>query len=195
MKKSSMTASTLRIILTICIFLMVGLSAVGFYFAQDWLRTLAVDVSHTVADSTASGDNIQSLQKLQTELEAKQAISAKVGLLTTSTQEYQTQGIKDLKQYAALSGITISQYSFQPAAAAAPAVVATPGAVAATAVVNPTITVTLTSPISYTKLLNFMSLIENNLPKMQVSNITLGRINGERDNVTAQSLTVEVYTE
>jgi hypothetical protein len=196
MKKSRLSASSLRIILTVCIFLMVALTAVGFYFAQNWLRTLAIDASHTVADSTTSGDNIQSLQKLQQELEAKQSINVKVNSLITNSQEYQNQAIRDVKKYASDSGITISNYGFGGAAAAAP-VATTPGAKAAavTPTTNPTITLKIDSPLSYERLLKFMNLIENNLPKMQISNITLTRVGSGSDTIAADTLTVEVYTQ
>jgi ribosomal protein L30E len=199
MKTGRLTASSLRIILSVSIVLMIGLSAVGFYFAQNWLRALAVDVSHTVADSSSTGDNIQSLQKLQEELTAKQSVTTKLALLSSNAQDWQTQVVRDLDAYSKMSGIEISGYSGFTLGSTAPATVATTPAVttpaAAVASSNPTATITLKSPLSYTNLLKFMKLIENNIPKMQVANINLTRTAGGGDTITADTLTVEVYTQ
>ena len=200
MKHSGMTASKLRVILSVIVILLIGLSAVGFYFGQSWLRTLAVSVSHTIADSKGSGGNVQSLKKLQADLSTRQGIVDKANSIKASSQNYQNQTIQDLDKYAAVTGISISNYSFAPTAAvAAPA--AGTGAAAGTAPSAPatgstSVTVTLTSPLAYTKLLKFMSAIESNLPKMQVSSINLGRVTGsDSDSVRTEQLTIEVYTQ
>jgi len=198
MKQSKMTATKLRIILSITVIILIGLSAVGFYFGQNWLRTLAVSVSRTVADSKASGSDVQSLKKLQADLAARQSIVNKANSIMSSSQNYQNQTIQDLDKYAADTGISISNYNFtQPAAATAPTTATSASApTAAPATGLNSITVTLTSPLAYTKLLRFMAAIESNLPKMQVSSINLGRVTGsDRDSVRTEQLTIEVYTQ
>lgn len=195
MRQSTMTASKLRVILSVIVVFLIGLSAVGFYFGQDKLRTLAVSVSHKIADSKVSGGDVQSLKKLQAELTTRQGIVNKANSIMASSQDYQTQTIKDLDKYAADANIVISNYSFvQPAAAAAPAAGAATSTAPATG--STSVTVTLTSPLAYTKLLKFMTAIESNLPKMQVSSVNLGRVaGGDRDAVKTEQLTIEVYTQ
>ena len=192
MKKSSMTAKTLRGILIFSIFLMIGLSATGFYFAQKWLLSLAGTISQTVADSNATDSSNQSLAQLQTALNEQQSIIAKTQVIAAPLSTYQSQAIQDLDRYASDSGITISNYSFtQPAAAATSTTTA--AATSSVASKNQIVTATLTSPISYTKLLKFMNYVEGNLPKMQISSVNLGRSStGSGDSVRIDQLSIEV---
>jgi hypothetical protein len=193
MKKQHLTAKTLRVALTVTIFLLIGLAAAGFYFGQGLLRDYAVEVSRIVADSNASRSDVQSLQTLQKELEERKDIATKADSIVASGQDYQNQAITDLKRYAEQTGVAISQYSF-----AAPATAVAPPPTSGTAVAasgQPTVTVTLESPLSYSKLLAFISAIESNLPKMQVSSITLGRVDGNSDTIRTEQLTIEVYSQ
>ena len=186
MKKTRMTARGLRGLLSMLVVVLVALSAVGFYFAQNWLLDFAVSISHTVADSNASGNNLQSLSQLERELADRQDVIVKASTLIAPTSTYQGQAINELNKYAADAGISISNYGFtQPAAAT---VKSTSG--------TSIITATLASPVSYTKLLRFMNAVESNLPKMQISSVNLGRVSGgDSDSVKIDQLTIEVYTQ
>lgn len=184
MKKSKMSATALRRTLGTAIILLILLAGVGFYFAQNWLSTFAVSVSHTVADSKSSGTGLKSLQKLQQELASRQNIITKTDSMFASTSTYQAQAVQDLITYAAQSGLTISDYTFPTTTTSA-----------ATASIPTTqVTVTLTSPVSYIGLLKFMTAIESNLPKMQITSINVGRISGDSTSVKIDQLTVAVYT-
>jgi hypothetical protein len=183
MKKSKMNAVTLRGILVTVIVLLIILAGVGFYFAENWLSSLAISVSHTVASSATSDNSVQSLQKLQSELAGEQDIITKTNSLITSTSTYQTQAVQDLIAYAAATGITISNYSFPAVAAATPT----------NTIPSTQVSVTLTSPISYISLLKFMNDIESNLPKMQIITINLARIDGDSSSVSVSELTIAVY--
>jgi len=184
MKKTGLTAVGLRGILVTLIVLLIGLSGAGFYFAQKWLTEFSKTVSQTIANSSTSGHDVQSLKQLQEDLAAKQDIITKATNIATTTDNFQTQSIQDLGTYADLSGVKITNYSFPPATQAA-------GTAAKSAT---SITLTLQSPMSYVSLLKFMNYIENNLPKMQISTITLSRVEGNSTSVRAESMTVEVYT-
>lgn len=182
--KSKINAVTVRGILSTGLVLLIVMAGVGFYFAQNWLQEMAISVSHTVAQSTTSDKSVQDLKQLQDELATRQDIITKTNSIFTSTATYQTQAVEDLIAYATSSGITISNYSF-PAPTASTAASSTPTTL---------VTITLTSPVSYTSLLKFMSLIEGNLPKMQITSINLGRIVGDNEAVKIDQLTVAVYT-
>ena len=185
MSASKMNAVTLRGVLGTMVVLLIALAGVGFYFAQDWLQKMAVDVSHSVAESTTSDSSVQALKQLQEELATRQDIITKTNSIFTSTATYQTQAVQDLIAYAESSGITISNYAF-PAPAASSA--------AATSIPATAVTITLKSPVSYTSLLKFMAAVEGNLPKMQITSINLGRISGDSESVKIDQLTVAVYT-
>ncbi len=195
MKKSSMTAKTLRGILSFAVILIIGLSVVGFYYAQNWLLSLATSISQTVAQSNTSGTSLQSLNQLQTELNAHQDVILKVNSLIAPLQTYQSQSIKDLNQYATASGITISDYSFSKTGAAATPTTA-PASTITTTSNSSVITATLASPTSFTGLLKFMHLVEGNLPKMQISSVNMSRVSdGSGDSVKIDQLSIEVYTQ
>lgn len=195
MKKTPMSAVTLRTVLSVLIVLTIILSGVGFYFGQTWLNNLAVSVSHQIADSRASGNNVEALKKLQQDVAARQESATRARSISSSAQNYQTQTIYDLDKYAASAGISISNYSFvQTSASAAP--VATATITPTVAAPSTAVTITVTSPVSYVRLLKFMSAIESNLPKMQVSSVNLGRPTADSgDLVTTDQLTIEVYTQ
>jgi hypothetical protein len=185
-KKTNITAKSLRGILSVLVFALIALSATGFYFAQNWLLDYAVSISHTVADSNASGNKLQSLSQLERELADRQDVIVKASTLIAPIGTYQSQAINDLNKYAADAGISISNYGFtQPGAATAKSASGTS-----------IITATLASPVSYTKLLKFMDAVESNLPKMQISSVNLGRVSGgDSDSVRIDQLTIEVYTQ
>ena len=189
MKKTNMTARKLRALLMSLIVMTIAGAGIGFYFAHDVLQAYAKTVSQSVANSSASGGGIQSLENLQEELASKQNVIVKSNSLIAMTQDYQNQSIKDIDTYAAAIGIGISNYGFA-AAAAAP----TPGAAASAPASGSIVTVTLTNPINYSKLLTFIKAIEGNLPKMQISSINLTRIEGDSTSIRADQLVVQVYT-
>jgi hypothetical protein len=186
MKKSKMSAVTLRRILASSIVLLIGLAGVGFYFAQSFLHDFAVSVGQTVAQSKSSDTSLQSLSTLQQKLANEQDIIRKTNTIFTSTTNYQTQAVQDLITYAGETGITISNYVF-------PATGVTSSA-ATNSIPLTQITVTLASPVSYNNLLKFMTAIEGNLPKMQITSLNLGRVDGDSTSVQIQQLTVAVYT-
>lgn len=180
-----MSAVVLRRTLITFIVLLIPLAGVGFYFGQSWLRTYAVSVSNTVAESKLNDTSLQSLSQLQKNLATQQDIIAKTTTLQTSSSTYQTQAVQDLITYATATGITISDYSFPVAQITS-----------ATANSLPTtqITIKLTSPVSYISLLKFMTAIEGNIPKMQIASVNLGRIAGDTASVKIDQLTIAVYT-
>ncbi len=186
MKKSKMNAVTLRSILGTMIVVVLLLAIVGFYFEQSWLSSLAVSISHTVADSQTSNGSVQSLQKLQEDLSSQQSIIEKANNIVTSSSTFQTQAVQDLTTYANATGITISNYTFPPPTAAATSVASTLPATQ--------VTITLASPVNYINLLKFMNAIEGNLPKMQITSIDLQQDTADPSSVEANQLTVAVYT-
>ncbi len=193
MKKSGMTAKALRGILIFAIFVMIGASATGIYFAQKWLLGLAGTISQTVADSNSSGNNSQAAAQLQAELAAQQSVIEKTSLISVSRQNYQSKAIQDLDQYASDAGITISNYSFSQATPATSTTTTSASTATGAVSTNPVVTATLTSPVSYEKLLKFMNYVESNLPKMQIASVNLGRAAGSgSDSVRIDQLSIEV---
>jgi cytoskeletal protein RodZ len=195
MKKKPITAANLRIILFVIVFLMIGVGLVGFYLARKTIQSYAVSVSHSVADSEASADNVHTLQTIQKELTEQQSAVVKASEIAAPSSTYQNQVITDIDTYATLADVQVQNFGFSaPVAGTTAPTTATAGGITSP---TSTVIVTIGSPVAYTNLLEFIQEIENNLPKMQISSINISRsVSGSDSNlVTTDTLTIEVFTE
>lgn len=197
-----MTATKLRIILSVIIFLIAAMSIAGFAFLSGSLKQYADEVSKINGEAQASDTNIQSLQKTQAELEKYKdtAVRAQSIVSESASYQYQDQITRDLNNYAAQAGLAITGFTFDSTAtAAAPAApttgtAATPEVTAAPAGLNSkTVTIQLESSVPYKSLLTFMNMIEGNLTKMQIAKVTLSKSSDNDENVAGQTLAIEVY--
>lgn len=194
-----MTATTLRLMLSVSLFVIAAIGIVGFFYAQGYLHTVAIDTSHSVVDANASQDNLQTLQKIQKTLIADQDVISRTNSIVADSQSYQYQNqiISDINTYAAKAGISITNLDFSDKGGTTPAAV-TPGSVSATAPTQPagvkatSVTVTLKNPVSYNNLLLFIRSIEQNLTKMQISRVSLSK-GTDSSTVTSDALAIEVY--
>jgi hypothetical protein len=183
-QKKKMPATTTRNILAATLVIVIIGSAVGFYFGLQMIKAYALEVSHTVTDSHASGQNIQELSKLQQQLAAGQGLVAKADALFSTSATYQTQALKDISKYASEAGISISSID-SAAPAAGPTTVAP----------NSSEVITIQSPVSYAKFIQFLDAIEGNLPKMQITGISIGRpAVPSGDLIKTDKITVTVST-
>lgn len=157
--KKQFKPQNLRTILATVFVIVLLAGGAGFYFGITTIRTYAIDVNHRLADADASGKQVKELQTLKEQLSQSASLIQKADQLFATPESYQSQVLSDLKRYADTSGLSITNTSF-----ADPAV---EGAYA--------ITVTIKQPASYNGLLTFLTNVESNLPKLQVSSIALGR--------------------
>jgi hypothetical protein len=199
MKKHQFTATTLRLILVINLFLIAGIGIAVFSIADKTLKTVATDTSHTVADASASQNNLQNLQTLQRDLVSKKDIVTRAESIVAESRsyEYQNQIINDLKDYAARAGLSIIGIEFDTAAAApgsgaAPSIPA-PSTTIVNGVKSTNVSITLQKSIDYISLLRFIKSIEQNLTKMQVLNIALSQTFDEQPSLSSDKLNIEVY--
>jgi hypothetical protein len=186
-KDSKMTqATTTRNILATTLVIVIIGAIVGFYFGLQIIKAYALEVTHTVTDSHASGQNIDALSKLQQQLAAGQGLVAKADALFSTPAAYQTQALKDISKYASDAGISISSIDSAKPTTATGAAVTTP---------DYSEIITVQSPVSYAKFLQFLDAIEGNLPKMQITGITIGRPSiPSGDLITTDKITVTVST-
>lgn len=133
-----------------------------FYFALENVRTFATEVSHTVTDADASGDQVQALQALKGQLAQSESLITKANQIFATPDNYQAQSITDIRQYAAMAGLTVERTSFGEELGGD----------------TRTVTVSLQAPVSYSKLIRFIDALEGNVPKMQISSITLEHVPG-----------------
>lgn len=184
MKKSKMKSTTLRTLMSAIVVITILLAAVGFYYAQDYLRTFAVSISQTVSKSTEGNNNPQAITKLKEEIAEVQVAADKANNIATTVQDYQNQTVKDLNKYASNNGISITDYKFAPLAPSNGLIgIAQTGS----------ITITLSNPITFANLMKFFKSIETNIPKMQITGISLTRDPASKDKVTVEPLTIDLY--
>jgi len=150
---------TLRGALLILLIAAISGSAGLFYLGLNDLRTFALEVNHSIADANASGTQVQSLQKLKGQLSESEALIAKANQMFATPTNYQSVALTDINNYASAAGLTIAKTSFDETTLG-------------------TMTVGLKAPVSYNKLIQFMSSLEGNIPKMHVSDITVEHIKG-----------------
>jgi hypothetical protein len=198
MKKHPLTATGLRIILSISLFLIAAIGATLFSVANKTLKGVAIDTSHTVADASAGQANLQNLQKLEENLKTKQAIVDRAANIVAESRsyEYQNQIINDLNDYAKRAGVSILTIDFSGGnPTGAPTTPTTPAPVPSTTVngvKSTSVAITLKNPVDYYAVLRFVKSIEQNLTKMQISNIGLSK-NTDGNGVSTDALNIEVY--
>lgn len=198
MKSRTLTASGFRMILVICLFIVAGIGIAVFWLTDDYLKGVAVNVSHTTVNANASQSNIQTLQKIQEELANNKTVVERASSIVAESKSYQYQDqiIKDLNDYATRSGISITKLDFSGTTAATGQTTtkpATPNTSTISGVKSVSVNVSLKTPISYTNLLKFIQSIEQNLTKMQISKINLAK-DSATGGVTSDAFSIEVYT-
>lgn len=200
-QSNRLNATTLRLILSVSLFLIAAAGVAGFTFAKGYLQAVAIDTSHSVVDATASQDNVQTLQKIQKILVTDKDVIARTSSIVADSQSYQYQDqiIGDLNSYAAKAGVSITNLDFSAAtttATSSPAASPSAGAPAAApqsaGVKSTSVAVTLNNPVGYDNLLTFIRSVEQNLTKMQISRISLSK-GADSSSVSSDVLTIEVY--
>jgi len=189
-KSKGVKATSTRNLLSFLMFIVVLGSVAGFYFGLQTIKTYALDVSHTVSDANASGKNIEELGALKQALAEREALVAKANSLFATPNTYQSQVLKDLQKYAAAAGVTITNTEFDKQAT---------GDNTTTPVVTPanshSVIVTIGSPASYAKLIAFLDALEGNVPKLQVTGVSLSRPSAPSgDLVATEKITITVAT-
>lgn len=199
MKKHALTATSLRLMLSISLLIIVGLGVLLFSLSYRTLNKVAVDVSHTVADADASQNNLQNLQNLKRNLASKHEVVQRAESIVAESRsyEYQNQIINDLNDYAARADLSITNIDFTGSqvgdTAAPPPGTTTPTAPSTTVngVKSTFVSISLKNPVEYTSVLRFLKSVEQNLTKMQIANIGLSK--GENDSISSDVLNIEVY--
>lgn len=207
MKRMSLSAVKLRIILLIVLVLTLTAIGAGFYFAQKMLRGYATETSTLNSKVSVSNENIAALKNLQSYLASHKDVQDKTKQIVADSKNYNYQNeiVNDINAFAAKSGISITSYDFSTGASTstpAPST-ATPTAPAAGGATTPNATssalrstkvsVNIKSPVAYASLLNFIHRIEQNVTKMQIQSISLTKSGDDSKLVASEGFTIEVY--
>lgn len=193
MKRQKLTATKLRAGLAFSLLLIIIGAAAVFSIANGWLQSLATQVSHATADANASHTTIATLEQLQEKLAENRGVIQRASNIVAESQSYQYQDeiIQDLNNYAAAAGITITNFNFGTQTDANQPATETPTVAPPSGINSTLVSIAIQNPVNYDSLLRFFYSIEQNLTKMQITNIGLTKAEGS--NVTSEDLTVEVY--
>ena len=215
-RNRGMTATKLRILLTTCLVLIFALAVAGFLYARTHISNYSSEVSAKSSEAEASRSRVQELQQTERELDERTEVRERAEQIVAESKSYQYQDqiVRDITSYASKAGITINGFSFSAAdstgtagATPAPAPVAeapigaepgiegaAPLAAPAPALKSTAVVINIDSDVNYKNLLQFMTMIEQNLTKMQIANISLSRSSeGGAESVSTQALNLEVY--
>lgn len=200
LKKTSLTATSMRTALFATLTLLLLGIGIGFYFILSYLQGVAKETISIEAESLASETKTQELMRTQSQLEDHAVAVKRAGQIVaeSTSYQYQDQIIKDLSAYAAKTGLTVSSFSFadnaspgQPTSSQGSGGAGNNGGNSSAKINSVMVSIELRGNITYKSLLQFVHLIEQNLTRMQVSGLSLSA--GGNDEVKSQSLQVEVY--
>ena len=186
MKKTIIDAITLRNIMSFSILLIIGLSALGFYFAQNDLIKLSDEVKILSASpANSSGNTKLQIKQYQSFIDSHKTDSEKANSLFISEQDYSRQINNNLASFATKTGINIIKYDYTQPTGKFADTTTVGGATRIYA------TITIDNPVKFTNLMRFLNFIENSIPKMQVTSLNISPDGGEY--VTTSSITIEMY--
>lgn len=187
MKKAELTSTAVSWMLITSIILLVVGVGVGSWMMQGVLSSQVVEADHAKIDADLSQTELQRSITLQSYLAKNKPAIDKAALVVAETQtyQYQNQIVNDIQSYADKAGVTILGYSF-PQESATP--VADP-----TGLKSVSAALTLKTPLSYTSYVQFLQYIEQNITKMQITNLTLSPDPALPYNIKDTTVTLKVY--
>ena len=194
-------ATTLRLLLIIALALILLGIGVGFYLGYSSLKSVASETSKAHSEADASDQKLTQLQNTKLELEKNADIVKKAEQVVAESKSYQYQNqiINDLTMYANQSGMTIKSFTFSDSSSDSSGQATQGHGGSTTSIPNVNsvmVTVELGGDMSYLATLRFVHLIEQNLTRMQISDLSLsGGDTGQQDGAQeqTQTLNIEVY--
>lgn len=180
MKKLTFDAVLLSRVLIATIALTLVGAGFGCWQLELMLRAEQQATDHARIDAAISTEQIQRANELQAYLESNTTDIEKAASVVadTKTYQYQNQILEDVNRFADIAGVTVLGFDFPTQKTIAPA---------AGAVKTIQASVTLQNPVPYENYLRFLKLIEQNLTKMQITDISITpdtKIQGQINNPT-----------
>lgn len=189
LKSFQLTSKIVSQLLIACIVLLVIGAATGSWLMQSALSSQVTAADHAKIDADLSQTELQRSKTLAAYLETNKAAveKAKSIVADTKTYQYQNQIVNDIESFASKAGVTVLGYSFPISTAAAKP--DTTGMKSVSAII------TFKSPMQYNNYLRFIKYIEQNITKMQITDLALAPDPNNGNNIEGTSLTLKVYLE
>lgn len=180
MEKPAFGPKQLLTILIISLVLLFAAVAVGLTFVQANLNKQSEDIATEIAKISNTKLTPQSKTALQQELDSKKSTITKISSMYSTSANYQNTAVADITKYASKAGIVISSKNFN--------------AVETSIASSKTVTLSFDGSVKYSNFIKFLTYIEKSTPKMQVSNLKIGRSDsGFGDEVKIDKLIIAVY--
>lgn len=194
--KIFLNAVSLRWLLSTALVLTLTGIGGGFYFAYTALEKSAQATANAQSEAESSDANLSQLMITKRQLEENKDVVVRAKQIVAESQSYQYQNqiINDLSFYASELGLSINSFSFQgDSAEQAPATPAQP-TVPDGKLKSTIVTIELAGNLTYESTLRYIHKIEQNITRMQVSNVALtGTAQPNQSGGASQSLNIEVY--
>jgi hypothetical protein len=188
--KAGMSAQNLQWILVGLIVFGLILGGVGSWYLNTLLATKVAATNDAVESSKVSSDNLERAQRLQVYLQNHKDEVDKAAQIVaqTTAYRYQNQIVEDVTKYATIAGVSIIGFDF-PQDIASATVDKTTGLKSLTA------TIRLSDSSRYTSYLTFLKYIEQNLTKIQITDITISPNLTNQDFITDTTIGIQVYVQ
>ena len=195
--KKVLNASIARIVLSLLLLIILSAMVGLVIFAYSFLSKTSEEVGKMQTEAIAVDAKIQSLLASKSQLDRNSDTVKKAKNIVSESKlyQYQNQIIQDLNTYADRAGIPIKAFSFQnePTTSAKTATSSKRTSTSPAGVKSTFVSIQLGDHIDYTKFLHFLSLIEKNVTRMQLSGVSISR-GANNHEISIQSLEVKVYT-
>ena len=195
--KKVLNASIARIVLSLLLLIILSAMVGLVIFAYSFLSKTSEEVGKMQTEAIAVDAKIQSLLASKSQLDRNSDTVKKAKNIVSESKlyQYQNQIIQDLNTYADRAGIPIKAFSFQnePTTSAKTATSSKQTSTSPAGVKSTFVSIQLGDHIDYTKFLHFLSLIEKNVTRMQLSGVSISR-GANNHEISIQSLEVKVYT-
>ncbi len=216
MKKSGLTAAVAERLFAISIVALIGIIIVDFIFITNILKTRARDADHTRIQADISDEDITKVRSAKLWLDDHQdEVKRAERIVAESTRyQYQNQIIQDFQDYAARVGISISGFTFSnpttsgaqstttpaPSSSSSSSSTTTPPASGTSTGVNTpkgvtsvNVAISLGEKVTYQQYMELLRLIEQNVTRMQVTDISLTPDSQDPNTITSPTLNVLIY--
>lgn len=191
-------ATTLRTILAIALALILIGAGAGFYFGYLSLKEVAAQSSEVQATAYQSDQRLQELLNMEMALNKNTEAIKNAERIVAESQSYmyQNQIINDITAFANQSELALKSISFSSMGgeeSSSPS--QETSAPAMSGIKSTTIAIELGGNISYLSILRFVHLIEQNLTRMQISNLSFtgSSADQEGEGESSQTLNIEVF--
>jgi hypothetical protein len=154
---------------------------------QGMLRGQVTAADHANIDADISSSQLDKAKVLQSylNLHADDVKKAADVVAQAQTYQYQNQIVEDINSYASKAGVSILGFTFPDPA--------TNRAKQAGGLKTVQATIALKNPVDYRHYLRFLKLIEQNLTKMQITDVTLTPDSKVTSQIDAPTIGLEVY--